>query len=287
MFKRINSLTGSDYHVEKGHFLNLSLVDESEASTNQRPEMLTYEMELASGNQTLLSQGLVLKMLFNPVPTLLNGLHVIVNEQDYAALKAEHMNSVGHLHLLNFKDWKKTAEIDVQLNTALAKYNKDHPDSWYGDDRQEARVFSTQSRIGESTQLKKSGQFGIFAFMFVVLLYFIASGVVLHFSILSDLEREKSKFSKLNKIGITSKEATEIMIKPLKVVFFLPFVLGITLATFYTVYMIKIEISQVMAPLVLSLLVGILYMGFQLFFYLLYKRLYTRRMITYLGLENE
>jgi len=77
------------------------------------------------------------------------------------------------------------------------------------------------------------------------------------------------------------------MIKPLKVVFFLPFVLGITLATFYTVYMIKIEISQVMAPLVLSLLVGILYMGFQLFFYLLYKRLYTRRMITYLGLENE
>lgn len=284
--QRINALTGSDYHVEQGHFLNLSLNAEGNESSNQRPEMPTYEMKLSSGNKTLLSQGIVIKMLFNNVPVLMNGLHVIVNEQDYSALKAEHMNALGNLQLLNFKDWKKTAEIDVKINAALAKYNKDNTESWYGDDRQDALVFSTKSRISEYSRLKDSSQYGIFIFTFVGLLFFIASGVVLHFSILTDLEREKGKFMKLNKIGVTSKEATKIMVKPLKLLFFLPYVLGTTLATFLLVSTTKIEMSIVLGPLIISILTGTVYLCLQLVFYRLYTRSYAHKMLVEMGLNS-
>ncbi|WP_313640773.1 ABC transporter permease [Paenibacillus sp.] len=280
----INSLTGSDYHVEKGHFLNLALVAQGEELKNQRPEMPTFEMQLSSGNQTLHSQGFVLKMVFNPVPILMNGLHIIVNKDDYAALKAEHMNAIGNLQLLNFKDWKKTGEIDAKLNAALAKYNKDNTESWYGDDRHDVSAFSTKSRINEYSQLQESGRFGIIIFTFVGLLFFIASGVVLHFSILTDLERAKIKFRKLNKIGITSKEAAQIVGKPFKVLFFLPYVLGTALATFYVVSSSRIEMSTALAPFAFCLLVGGAYLVFQVLFYNVYTKIYTRNMLTHIQL---
>lgn len=133
---------------------------------------------------------------------------------------------------MNFKDWKKTADIDAKLNAALAKYNKDNTESWYGNERQEALVFSTKSRISDYLQLQESGRFGIFVISFVGLIFFGASGIVLHFSIQTDLERERIKFRKLNKIGITSKDVDRIIGGPLKVLFFLPYALGIALSSF-------------------------------------------------------
>lgn len=286
--KNINALAGTNYHVKQGEFLNLALVAQGEEEKNQRQEMSTYELKLSSGNQTLHSQGLVLSMMFNPVPMLMNGLHIIVNEQDYAALKDEHMDSIGKLQLLNFKDWKKSADIDRELNATLSKYNKDNTKSWYEDDRHDASAFSTKSRIGEYLELQESGRFGIFIFTSVGLLFFIASGVVLHFSILTDLEREKIKFTKLNKIGITSKDVTRIVRKPFKVIFFLPYILGTLLATFYVVCSSRIEMSSVLIPLSSCLLIGGAYLMFQVFFYLLYTKIYIRNMLVYLQLlENE
>ncbi|WP_339287448.1 ABC transporter permease [Paenibacillus sp. FSL E2-0201] len=282
--QNINTLIGSDYHVENGHFLNLALVAPGEEWKNQRPEMPIFDMKLPTGNHTLHSQGLVLKMIFNPVPNLMNGLHVIVNEVDYKALKAENMDAIGSLQLLNFKDWKKTSGIDAELNAALANYNKNHTKSWYGNDRQEALVFSTKSRISEYFQLKESGQFGIFVITFVGLIFFGASGIVLHFSIQTDLERERIKFRKLNKIGITSKDVAQMIGGPLKVLFFLPYVLGIALATVYVVSSSRFEMSVALAPFWFCLLVGGAYLLFQVLFYYLYTKIYTRKMLAHLQL---
>lgn len=282
--QNINSLIGSDYHVENDHFLNLALVARGEERKNQRPEMPTFELKLPSGAHTLYSQGQVFKMVFNPVPNLMNGLHVILNKDDYTALKAENMDAIGQLQLLNFKDWKKTADIDAKLNTALAKYNKDNTNSWYDNDRHEALVFSTKSRISEYLQLQESGRFGIFVITFVGLIFFAASGVVLHFSIQTDLERERIKFRKLNKIGITSKDVTRIIGSPLKVLFFLPYVLGIGLATVYVVSSSRFEMSAALAPFWFCLLVGGVYLLFQVIFYYLYTKIYTRKMLAHLQL---
>jgi putative ABC transport system permease protein len=282
--QNINALIGTDYHVEKDHFLNLALVAAGEERKNQRPEMPTFEMKLSSGNHMLYSQGLLLKMIFNPVPILMNGLHVIVNEEDYMALKAENRDAIGQLQLLNFKDWKKTADIDIKLNAALAKYNKNNTDSWYGDDRHDASAFSTKSRINEFLQLQESGRFGIFVITFVGLIFFGASGVVLHFSIQTDLEREKIKFRKLNKIGMTSKDVARMIGGPFKVLFFLPYVLGISLATFYVVSSSRVEMSTALAPFWFCLLVGGTYLLFQVCFYYLYSKIYTRKMLTHIQL---
>ncbi|KTD87095.1 FtsX-like permease family protein [Paenibacillus etheri] len=282
--QNINTLIGSDYHVEKDHFLNLAIVAQGEEWKNQRPEMPTFDLKLSSGKHTLYSQGILFNMVFNPVPNLMNGLHVIVNEEDYMALKAENKNAIGNLQLLNFKDWKKTADIDAKLNSALAKYNKDNTESWYGNERQEALVFSTKSRISEYLQLKESGRFGIFVITFVGLIFFGASCIVLHFSIQTDLEREKIKFGKLNKIGITSKEVAQMIGGPFKVLFFLPYILGIALATVYIISSSRFEMSVALGPFWFCLLVGGAYLLFQVLFYYLYTRIYTRKMLAHIQL---
>ncbi|MRN53482.1 FtsX-like permease family protein [Paenibacillus monticola] len=282
--QNINALTGSTYQVEQDHFLNLALVDQTDGYENNIPVMPTYDIELASGKKTLLSQGSIVSMLFNRLPLLTNGLQIIVSEQDYTALQALHPE-IGQLHLLNFKNWKQTAAIDAKLNTALAKYNKDNTDTWYGDDRQDAFAFGTGSRIGELTTLKQANQFGLFLFAFVALLFIVSSAVVLHFSILMDLEREKIKYRKLAKIGMTSKEAAAMMVKPFRLLFILPYVLSIVFATFYFVYMVKVINHKALEPLGLSLLAGSIYLVLQLLFYLLYTRLYTRKMLAVMGLD--
>lgn len=284
--QNINVLTGSTYHVEQGHFLNLALVDQTDGYENNLPVMPTYDLKLGSGKKTLLSQGSIVSMLFNRVPLLINGLQIIVSEQDYTALQALHPKDIGQLHLLNFKNWKQTADIDAKLNTALTKYNKDNTDSWYDDARQDAFAFGTTSRISEFTTLKQADQFVTFLLAFVGLLFVVSSAVVLHFSILMELEREKTKYRKLAKIGMTSKEAAKMIVKPFRLLFFLPYVLSIAFATFYFVYMAKVINHKALEPLGLSLMAGGLYLVFQLFFYLLYTRAYTRKMIAYMGLDT-
>ncbi|MEK3737557.1 MULTISPECIES: FtsX-like permease family protein [Paenibacillus] len=282
--QNINALIGSDYHVEKDHFLNLATVAQGEEWKNQRPEMPTFDLTLASGKHTLYSQGILFNMVFNPVPNLMNGLHIIVNEEDYMALKAENKKAIGILQLLNFKDWKKTADIDAKLNAALAKYNKDNTESWYGNERQEALVFSTKSRISDYLQLQESGRFGIFVISFVGLIFFGASGIVLHFSIQTDLERERIKFRKLNKIGITTKDVARIIGGPLKVLFFLPYALGIALSSFYVVGSSRVEMSTALEPMWFCLLVGGAYLLFQVLFYRIYTKIYTHNMLAHIKL---
>lgn len=282
--QNINALIGTDYHVEKDHFLNLAIVAQGEEWKNQRPEMPTFDLMLASGKHTLYSQGILFDMVFNPVPNLMNGLHIIVTEEDYMALKAENKKAIGNLQLLNFKDWKKTADIDAKLNAALAKYNKDNTESWYGNERQEALVFSTKSRISDYLQLQESGRFGIFVISFVGLIFFGASGIVLHFSIQTDLERERIKFRKLNKIGITSKDVARIIGGPLKVLFFLPYALGIALSSFYVVSSSRVEMSTALEPMWFCLLVGGAYLLFQVLFYRIYTKIYTHNMLAHIQL---
>ncbi len=283
--QNINALTGSAYHVEQGHFLNLALVDQTDGYENNIPVMPTYDLKLASGKKTLLSQGSIVSMLFNRLPLLINGLQIIVSEQEYTALQALHPKDIGQLHLLNFKNWKQTANIDAKLNTALTKYNKDNTDSWYDDARQDAFAFGTTSRISEFTTLKQANQFIVFLLAFVGLLFVVSSAVVLHFSILMELEREKTKYRKLAKIGMTSKEASKMIVKPFRLLFFLPYVLSVVFATFYFVYMAKVINHKVLEPLVLSLLAGFIYLVLQLLFYLLYTRIYTRKMLAVMGLD--
>ena len=285
--QNINTIAGTNYHVEQDHFLNFTLYDRSQGYQGELPEMATYKLEGSSGNRTLLSQGAIAEMLINRVPILSNGLIVILNQEDYTALKAANAKSIGHIHLLNFKNWKKTAEIDSSLNAALVKYNKENTKSWYaGNDRQEATLFRTQSRIQQYSELKQSNEFGVVLFVFDGLLFFISTGVLLHFRIWTDWEKEKLKFQKLNKIGITSKEVAKIIAKPFRLLFFLPYVLGTILSSFYFVFMTKLAVHQTIEPLRDSLFVGGIYLGLQLLLYLLYTRIYTKRILKEIGLKN-
>ncbi|KGE17909.1 FtsX-like permease family protein [Paenibacillus wynnii] len=284
--QNLNTIIGSHYKVEQGHFLNLSLYDQSEGYTGEIPEMRTYKLDSPAGEKTLVSQGVIAKMLFNRIPIVSNGLYVVLNEQDYTDTKTANVKRTSYIHLLNFENWKKTAEIDAKLYAALVKYNKENTESWYGNDRHDAVISKTESRIATYTQFKQAGEFGIMLFTFEGLLFFLSSGVLLHFRILTDWEREKIKFWKLTRIGITSKEAAKIIVKPFKLLFFFPYVLGIVLSTFYFVSEIKVEVGKVVEPLIEALLLGGMYLGFQVLFYLIYTRRYTHRMLKEMGLDK-
>ncbi len=78
-----------------------------------------------------------------------------------------------------------------------------------------------------------------FAMIFIGLLFTIASGIVLYYKILSDIEYEKQRLVSLNRIGITDKEIISIITKEVAIIFTLPMIIGGGIG-FYLLYVINV-----------------------------------------------
>lgn len=140
------------------------------------------------------------------------------------------------------------------------------------------KIFDSVSRINDYFQRKQAGSFLLFLMSFVSILFFISTAVILHFKLLTEFEREKIKYKKLYKIGITEIEIANIVSKQLKVLFMLPVIFGIIMAISYN-YLLPIEDVKRILLIKYSLVLGLIYICFQFLFYLLYKFFYIKYLI--------
>jgi hypothetical protein len=266
----LNSNLGSSIHVQKDHFINLFQVVMDDGYQHDLYEIKQLEIKTTTGSYKYVSQGQMTEVLFNRSPLAMS--YVVLNNSDYLKVKPEiDPMKIGSIKLMNFKDWYKTKGIADQLSNELDKYNIKNTNTVVSD-----IAFKPVSRINNYLEITQSGSFMLFLFSFIGILFFLSSVVILHFKLLTEFERDKIKYTKLYKIGITENEISIIISKELKVLFILPVLVGMMVAIFYN-YSIPIEIGKELLSIKYSLIFSLIYLLIQFVFYLLYKRFYIKK----------
>ena len=270
----LNSNLGSQIHVQRDHFINLFQVVMDDNYQHDLYEIKQLEIKTMTGSYKYVSQGQMTEVLFNRIPLAMS--YVILNNSDYLKVKAEiDPVKISSIKLINFKDWFKTKGIFDKLSHELEMYNENNTRVSPSDS-----LFKPVSRINDYSESKQGGSFILFLFSFIGVLFFLSSFVILHFKLLTEFEREKIKYKKLYKIGITEKEISTIILKELKVLFILPVLIGTMVAIFYSYSML---VGVEMVAMKYSLIFSLIYLLIQFVFYLIYKRYYIKRFYRILG----
>ena len=72
----------------------------------------------------------------------------------------------------------------------------------------------------------------LFIGMFISILFFLASGSLIYFKLFTELEEDRRQFKILQDIGMTASEVRKVIGQELRVLFFLPYVVGLVHSAF-------------------------------------------------------
>lgn len=280
--KDMNTVLGTSIHVQKGNFINLLQIVEKDGYQHNTFEMKKAYIPTKEGNYILNSQGSMKQMLFGNMHLMTNSQYLIVNEDDYAVIKGKaNPYEYGYINLMNFKDWKKTGAIAEKLQKALESYNRANTRQYYGTKQADTYMFRPISKIGTYAEEKQSASFLLFLLVFVGILFYISSGAILHFKLMTEFESEKVKYRKLYKIGITENEASGVISKELAVMFFMPYIFAILMASFYSSVPLSVSIgTKYTISIGYALIIGLICSGLQAVFFAIYKRVYIKKLLS-------
>lgn len=218
--------------------------------------------------------------------TFNSGNAYIVDESDYEKIKSTLVDRVEVYHKINLSENKEKyfyALID------LLKNNNGLDDSYWNnaiveeveyDDPFEEHINDLRPVYVEEAKIDPIQKFGtvFFVFFFVGILILISSGVVLYYKILTSVDEERERISKISKLGMTNKELKKLICKELKILYFVPVLIG----GFFGAYCISIVLSaqvvynQIMINTVLMI---VLYMLIQVVFYNISKNTYSKEVM--------
>jgi len=265
----LNELTNSNIELEKGAYIRLyQYPEEEELETNayNRKDLVLKYGELI---KSLKNQEVIYKKCFNIMKYNYEEL-LVLNHFDYESFKSRSDSSnIEKMHLLNFKDWRKSWTVVSKLTKDFSKAKE----------TSEAD-FIVQSKIGEYTYLKQSASLMLLICAFLGFFFFIASSVILSFKLFSEIDDERLKYKKLSTIGIKDIEIKKAINKELRLIFFLPLVLGASLSFLYIFAITRGEDVNTVEPLKFNLLVSTIYMFFQIAYYLILSRTYRDKIIS-------
>jgi len=278
--KNINVTLGYKLPVEKGHFISLYQVVSDDGYENKLDEFSNINIPIGNTWVKVANQSNTTQVLFNRLNKLEYSNIFILNDSDYLDIRSSCMpDNIGEIKLMNFQDWKNTNKINDDINAALTQYNKQQsktPEQYNSDMEY---LYQTASKIGDYNTQMQSASFLLFLSSFVAMLFFVSSEILVHFKLLTEFEKEKIKYRKLNKIGIKSQEVARIISCELFVLFFVPIMLSILLATFYC-YNLAINAGEGSLSALYSIIIGLIYLVVQSLYYFIYKRFYIRKILS-------
>lgn len=184
---------------------------------------------------------------------------IVVTNSYYEELKEESRpENQGNYTMIDVEDWKESQAI---VNSV----------------KQYIEVPGTMDSILEVYQnLKKS--YNVFLFVGSVLgvLFFIAAGSVLYFKQFTELEDSKRLYQKLYKIGITKKEMEQVVGNEMRMIFFVPVIIGVFIGLSFIYLMTYIQGAGVIVNEFMknSIMISILFLISQVIFYLITKKKY-------------
>ncbi|MGW6299393.1 FtsX-like permease family protein [Peribacillus butanolivorans] len=134
-----------------------------------------------------------------------------------------------------------------------------------------------QTRAPIYEKLRQGSMLTLFIGLFVSLLFFIVQGSMMYLRVFTNLEDKKIQINALDRMGLTRKEIRKILSAEIRILFFVPFVIGVVHAIFAFVALSNLLGSDLLGY---SALVIGTYFLFQLLYYQATKRMYERAVIS-------
>lgn len=153
---------------------------------------------------------------------LQNRFTIILSDEDFNQLQTElPKERTGTIYRYYLNDWRKTKKLMEELS-ALSRQNKGISGK--------TNIEETLNIVGNYyyyLTLKRIYSIFLFVLMFLALLFYIASVIMLFLRQFEALERTKRKYNQLRKIGITKKEFGRTVLGEVRILFLTPIVFGV------------------------------------------------------------
>lgn len=162
---------------------------------------------------------------------------IIVNHFEFELLKKNADGFAATIQLINTANWKNTMNSVEILDKKFKNYNQSTAPiaKGSGEEVSEQELFQVVSRVADYQYSKNSSGILFFVISFLSVIFFLGTFILLYLNLFSEIDQEKAKYKKLYKIGITVKEVKGIISRELVTIFFVPTILGTTLAFVYLV----------------------------------------------------
>ncbi|MBS8263976.1 ABC transporter permease [Mesobacillus boroniphilus] len=227
-----NTLTLQHYKLGDNEFLFF---------LNSEPEYANFDVaksiNLSAGNEesTFKMKDKVSERAINLLPNAYE--FIVVNPEVFEDLKAGVNGYTLNLQLINLEDWKTSKNGVERLQEKLRTGNQetaqmDYPDLEF---TAEEELFRVASKMGDYHQNKSTNGMMFYVTTFLSIMFFLGTFVLLYLNLFSEVDTEKEKYRKLYKIGMTSREVKANVTRELRTIFFVPTLLGTTLAFLYIV----------------------------------------------------
>ncbi|MGG3480627.1 ABC transporter permease [Peribacillus frigoritolerans] len=158
------------------------------------------------------------------------------------------------------KDWEESMETAAKIEKM--SNNPDHN--------------QLQTRAPVYQEMKQGSILILFIGLFVSLLFFIVQGSMMYLRVFTNLEDKKIQIHALHRLGLTKKEIRQILSAEIRILFFVPFLIGVIHAIVAYVALSNLLESNLF---VYSSMVIATYFLFQLLYYQSTKKIYERAVI--------
>ncbi|NKE04136.1 ABC transporter permease [Mesobacillus selenatarsenatis] len=225
-----NKLTSSQVKLGKNEYL-FYLNSEPEYAHTEIANSIKLTINEEAVTYTLKDQ--VIERTINLLPNSYE--FIVVNQDDFDELRDKVEGYELNLHLIQVDNWKQS-ESDVEDLKEKFTFNNqltppiDYPDIEH---TAESELFRVASKIGDYQTNKTTNGMMFYVTTFLSIMFFFGTFVLLYLNLFSEMDTEKLKYRKLNKIGMSSNEIKQNVTRELGTIFFVPTILGTTLAFLY------------------------------------------------------
>ncbi|MBL4950696.1 ABC transporter permease [Neobacillus sp. YIM B02564] len=226
-----NKLTSQQKQLQEREYINyINEAPEYVGNSNDDHQELAFN--IGSKERTYQQKGMIAVKSINN----LSYLHefIIVNQAEFELLKKNADGFAAEIQLFNVANWKNTADVVEILDKKVKHYSKTAPQIA---DRagipSQQEFFQMASKIDSYQYHKNSSGILFCVISFLSVIFFFGTFILLYLNLFSELDLEQAKYQKLYKIGITAREVKRFISNELATLFFIPLVLGTTLAYLY------------------------------------------------------
>lgn len=162
---------------------------------------------------------------------------IVLSNKAYAEIK-ENSNprTQGVQHIINFHDWKKSQQVVNKFTERLQEGNNNSSlIKIFIDSSYEEEYLKPVSKSNYYSEKKNEYLITTFIFAFVGILFYFMACNILYLKYLDSREALKDKFTRLFRIGIKDYEIKILITKELKLVFFIPMILGFFIGSSYVI----------------------------------------------------
>lgn len=183
----------------------------------------------------------------------------IVSDADFERLKANTPEKEQIMYYgYSINDWQKSANAVSEIASMVPK--------------NENILFS--EKITDFADIMQTTSLFLFIGTFISILFFIATGSIIYFKMFNEIQKDRQEFISLKKIGMTDGEMKKIISTQSFIVFFLPFIVTFSHASFAIIALSNLLSNNIT---IYFLTIAAIYLVFQTFYYVFAKTMYTKQ----------